>query len=297
MRDVLRWKLTSRPARWPREVPLQPVVIPPAPTGGGLVVTWIGHSTFLIRACGAAWLTDPVFSNRIGPFRGLGPRRVVPPAIPLAALPPIDGVLLSHDHYDHCDLPSLRALAAANEGLAVVSPLNYRALLKAAGADRNLVELDWWQSCEGPGQTAVELVPARHWCRRSPWGTNVRLWGGFFVRGAGRALYFAGDSGHDPALMAQIADRCGAPDIALLPIGAYEPRWFMSDAHMNPAEAVACHRALRARRSVGMHWGAFQLTDEGYHEPVEELAIARDAAGIAPGDFVALLPGESLVID
>jgi L-ascorbate metabolism protein UlaG (beta-lactamase superfamily) len=296
LRDLLRWKLTSRPARWPKNVLVAAVGAPPVPQGDGVVITWIGHASFLLQTAGSTWLTDPVFSDRIGPIRGLGPRRVAPPAIPLAHLPRIDGVLLSHDHYDHCDLPSLRALAARNGGLVVVTPLNYASLLKPHVAVRNLVELDWWQSCRGPGNVLIELVPAQHWCRRRIGGTNERLWGGFYLRLGGRSVYFAGDSGYDDALFPEISRLCGPPDLAMLPIGAYEPRWFMSGAHMNPAEAVAAHSTLGSRRSVAMHWGTFQLTDEAYDAPGNALAAARHGAGISPEIFSLLPLGGSLVI-
>ena len=157
--DLLRWKLKGRPARWPEKVPIVPVSVPPAPRGDGVVITWIGHATFLLQVSGSTWITDPVFSKRIGPIRGLGPRRVAAPAIALANLPRIDGILLSHDHYDHCDLPSLRALVEKNEALVVVAPLNYGSLLKPVRGACDLVELDWWQSWEGPGDVSIELVP------------------------------------------------------------------------------------------------------------------------------------------
>jgi L-ascorbate metabolism protein UlaG (beta-lactamase superfamily) len=295
-RDLLRWKLKGQPARWPKKVSVAPVSVPPAPQGDGVAITWIGHATFLLQMSGSTWLTDPVFSERIGPIKGLGPRRVAMPAIPLADLPKIDGVLLSHDHYDHCDLPSLRVLAASNDALVVVTPLNYGSLLKPARGARNLVELDWWQSWKGEGNVSIELVPARHWCRRRIGGTNERLWGGFFLRLGGRSVYFAGDSGYDGALFPEITRRCGPPDIALLPIGAYEPRWFMSVAHMNPAEAVATHRDLKARRSIAMHWGTFHLTDEAYDAPAEALSAARAATGISPEEFLLLPLGGTLSV-
>jgi L-ascorbate metabolism protein UlaG (beta-lactamase superfamily) len=295
-RDLLRWKLKGRPARWPEKVSVAPVSVPPAPRGDGVTITWIGHATFLLQMSDSTWITDPVFSEHIGPIKGLGPRRVASPAIPLAELPTIDGVLLSHDHYDHCDLPSLRALVARNDALVVVAPLNYGSLLKPARGTHNLVELDWWQSWKGPGNVSIELVPARHWCRRRIGGTNERLWGGFFLRLGGRSVYFAGDSGYDGALFPEIARRCGPPDVALLPIGAYEPRWFMRVAHMNPAEAVATHRDLQARRSIAMHWGTFHLTDEAYDAPAEALTSARAEVGISPEEFLLLPLGGSLAI-
>ena len=287
--DFLRWQLGGRAPRWPRQVPGPPAVVPLAPAGEGLALTWIGHASFLIRTSAGSWLTDPVFSDRIGPVKGWGPRRAVPPGLRPESLPGIDGILLSHDHFDHCDLPSLRLLAAqraASPGRAkdspfIVSPLNYRSLLTSARVGAPLAELDWWQTLAGrDGGVSIQLVPALHWCRRGLFGTNVRLWGGFYMRAGDRSFYFAGDSGYDPNLFSEIHRRCGAPDVALLPIGAYEPRWFMSGAHMNPAEAVQAHRDLGARRSIGMHWGTFQLTDEPREAPVRALEAARVRAGL-----------------
>jgi L-ascorbate metabolism protein UlaG (beta-lactamase superfamily) len=286
--DLIRWKTTSRPAPWPEKVEVARRPAPPAPEGDGLSATWIGQSTFLLRTAGLSFLTDPIFSERAGPFGWVGPRRVMPPAIALSELPRIDAVLLSHDHYDHCDLPSLRCLAARDNCL-FVAPLGHRGILESAGAAR-ITELDWWESADA-GEAKVTLVPARHWCRRRPFATNVRLWGGFVIRAGGRLAYFVGDSGYHERRFAEIRERCGRPDLAMIPIGAYEPRWFMADAHMNPEEAVRVHRDVGARRSVAMHWGTFQLTDEGREEPVLALEAARQGE-----DFTALEPGATVTV-
>lgn len=285
--DLLKWKMSGHPVPWTERVPIVPRPVPAAPTGDGVVATWVGHATFVLRTVSATILTDPMFSERASPLSWLGPRRAAAPGVAFEALPKVDLVLLSHDHFDHCDLPTLRRLARRDDPL-VVSPLGHRPLLAAAGFSR-IAELDWWdgRAC-GPG-TEVTLVPARHWSRRRPFGTNTRLWGGFMIRSGGRLVYFAGDSGYDEALFSDIGRRCGPPDLALIPIGAYEPRWFMKDAHMNPAEAVRVHREVGARRSLAMHWGTFQLTDEGREEPVRALE-----AVLEPGDdFRALSPGDS----
>jgi L-ascorbate metabolism protein UlaG (beta-lactamase superfamily) len=293
LRDLIKWKLTSRAAAWPGRVEVAPGALPPAPDPEGVAATWIGQSTFLLRAGGAAILTDPVYSDVAGPVPWLGPRRVTPPGLPLDATPRVDLVLLSHDHYDHCDLPSLRLLAGRDQPLAI-APLGHRALLSGAGM-RRIVELDWWESHAAAPGVEVTLVPALHWCRRRPFATNVRLWGGFMVRAGARLVYFAGDSGYNECLFGEIGRRCGAPDLALIPIGAYEPRWFMKDAHMNPAEAVRVHQDVGARKSAAMHWGTFQLTDEGYDEPVRALAGALGAAGLSPGDFATPALGSTVV--
>jgi L-ascorbate metabolism protein UlaG (beta-lactamase superfamily) len=290
--SLLRWKLGGKAEPWPKPVPLAPQPPPPAPVDGGVVATWIGQSTFLLQTAHGNFLTDPVFSDRVGPAPWLGPRRWMPPGLALDALPRIDAVLLSHDHYDHCDLPSLRTLNRHYD-VQVFAPLGHRPLLKSAGVLR-VAELDWWQTHRFSQNTTVTLTPARHWCRRRPGETNRRLWGGFLLRVGDRKIFFAGDTGYDDRLFREIAARTGPPDLALLPIGAYEPRWFMSGAHLNPAEAVNVHRDLGARRSVAMHWGTFRLTDEAREAPPNALAAARAAAGMTEDEFVILAPGASL---
>ena len=294
MLDLIKWKLTSRAEAWPERVEVDRRPLPPAPASDGIVATWVGQSTVLLRSASATILTDPIFSDRAGPLPWAGPRRAAPPGVDFAAVPKVDVILLSHDHFDHCDLPTLRMLARRDDPLAV-APLAHRPLLAGAGL-RRIVELDWWQAhaC-APGLDAT-LVPALHWCRRRPFGTNRRLWGGFMLRAGRRLVYFAGDSGYDQRLFAGIGGRFGAPDLAILPIGAYEPRWFMRSAHMNPPEAVQAHLDVRARRSIGVHWGTFQLTDEGREEPVRALAEARRLAGLSSEAFDAPPLGASVVV-
>jgi L-ascorbate metabolism protein UlaG (beta-lactamase superfamily) len=210
------------------------------------------------------------------------------------ALPKIDGVLLSHDHYDHCDLPTLRRLASTHQP-RVLAPLGHRRLLASAGI-HEVIDLDWWQTHEWAPGFSIALTPARHWCRRRPGATNHRLWGGFFLSTGGLKLYFLGDSGYDKNLFADIGRQLGAPDLALIPIGAYEPRWFMSSMHMDPGEAVRVHRDLGARLSVGMHWGCWRLTDEGREDPPRALAAALSAAGVPAAEFQVLNPGATLSV-
>lgn len=290
---LLRWKLTSRASPWPRWVELAPSAPPPPAGEGEIVATWINHATFLLQTPSGNFLTDPVFSERTSPVSWAGPRRVHAPGVAFDDLPKIDGVLLSHDHYDHCDLPTLQRLASTHQPL-VLAPLGHRALLAAAGITR-VVDLDWWQTHAWTPGISVTLTPARHWCRRRVGGTNHRLWGGFFLRSGAQSAYFVGDSGYDAALFPLISQRLGPPDLALIPIGAYEPRWFMCSAHMNPAESVQVHRDLNARLSVAMHWGCWRLTDEGRDDPPRALAAARALSGITADEFRVLAPGESLM--
>lgn len=303
-RDVLRWRRTSTPTPWPSHVPLTQQPPPPPPAPDEWVFTWIGHATFLIQTPAGNFLTDPQFSDHAGPFGRFGPRRVQPPGLELAALPRIDAILLSHDHYDHCDLPSLRALARAHDPL-LITPLGNGVLARRAGL-RRIVELDWWQThplVEFPAQAhgralpEITLTPARHWSNRLSGRRNGRLWGGFFVQDPAqdRAWWFAGDTGYDAGLFTGIHARLGSPAVAMIPIGAYEPRWFMAAQHCNPAEAVQIHRDVRADTSLAMHWGTWQLTDEGRDAPPRALAVAAAEQGLAPNAFRPLAAGESFV--
>jgi len=297
--DLLRWRLGHRPARWPRHVPLAPQPPPPVPGANEIVATWIGHATWLLQTTRGNFLTDPQFSACAGPLGRFGPRRTHEPGIAFEHLPRIDAVLLSHDHYDHCDEPSLRRLATGHDPL-FVAPLRHHELLAGIGAQR-IVELDWWQSHGISPEVTITLTPTQHWSNRLGTPRNHRLWGGFFLTfGLGTAagakrLWFLGDSGYHANFFPEISRRCGAPDLALIPIGAYEPRWFMAPMHLNPSEAVRVHREIGARRSLAMHWGTFQLTDEGRDEPVEALAAARMEAGVAGEAFSVVVPGASVV--
>lgn len=284
---VPRLLLTPR-AKWPRyiaDVPRQP----PARDAERAVVTFVGHSTFLIQTADGNILTDPVYSKRAGPWNLLGPRRVRPPAIAFEALPPISIVLLSHNHYDHCDLSALGMLAARFDPL-VVTPLGNGRLVRAAGM-RRVEELDWWQSTRS-SPVPITLTPAHHFSARGPFDRNRALWGGFMMGGRLR-MYFAGDTAYAP-LFHDIRQRVGPIDLAFLPIGAYEPRWFMQSVHMNPAEAVQAHLDVGASESIAMHFGTFQLTTEGMDEPVRALDEARRARGLATSAFQTLGFGESL---
>jgi L-ascorbate metabolism protein UlaG (beta-lactamase superfamily) len=278
--EVIRWMRTRRKTPWPDRVPLAPHDPPPARVDRGQVaITFIGHATFLIRTATMVFITDPVFTSHAGPFGVIGPRRVRPPSIAAAALPPVDLVLLSHNHYDHLQPSSLRLF----RGAALVTPL---------GLGRK--ELDWWQSAN-VGAAEVTCVPAQHFSARKGWDRNRTLWGGFVVRADDVTIYFAGDTGYSPSQFREIGARFPGIDVALLPIGAYEPRWFMTPAHMNPDEAVRAHLDVKARVSIGMHFGTFQLTDEGIDEPLRALERARADHGVSDDAFRVIDFGESIV--
>jgi len=257
-------------------------------------VTWIGHSTCLLQLAGANVLTDPVFSDFASPVRGVGPRRLVPPGLALADLPPLDVVLLSHNHYDHFDTSSLRALAAAHPQAQWVCPLKLGPAVRALGA-RTVHELDWWASAAlatAGGELTVTGVPAQHFSGRTPFDRDATLWCGYALAGGGRRVLFAGDTGLHPEF-ARIGETCGPFDVALMPIGAYDPRWFMKPVHMNPEEAVEAFRALSGRADgpgafVPIHWGTFQLTDEPLDEPPRRLRAAWAGCGL-PAELLWIL--------
>jgi L-ascorbate metabolism protein UlaG (beta-lactamase superfamily) len=259
-------------------------------------VTWIGHATLLLRVGGLNILTDPQFSPRASPLAFAGPKRVVGPAIPLAELPHIDAVLVSHSHYDHLDEASVRALA----GQAGGSPRFYVGLgLKswfAAHGITSVEEMDWWESRSLDG-VVIRFVPAQHWSARTPWDRNRTLWGGFVVEGSGLRVFFAGDTGYSPDFR-DIAARLGPIDLAAIPIGGYAPRWFMRVMHVDPAEAVQIHLDLGARQSVAMHWGTFDdLTDESLYEPPERLRAALAERGLPSDAFWLLKHGETRTLE
>lgn len=250
-------------------------------------VTWIGHSTMLVRMDGVTFLTDPMFSERASPVSFLGPRRLVPPGVPLEALPKVDFALLSHDHYDHTDLASIRALAA--RGVRFVVPLGLGNLVREVGGQAR--ELDWWQHIEIAG-VQVHCVPAQHFSGRGVTGHDRRLWAGWVVRGPTHRFYHAGDTGYGPDFV-EIGRRLGPIDLAALPIGAYEPRAMMGAVHVNPEEALQIALDVRAQNAVAMHYGTFDLTDEPLDEPPRRFVAAAAARNVVADRIWILNIGET----
>jgi L-ascorbate metabolism protein UlaG (beta-lactamase superfamily) len=279
-------------ATWPTHIENTPYP-PPAGdiTPGETAITFIGHSTFLIRLPGLTILTDPIFSKRCSPVSFAGPSRVRRPGIRLSDLPHIDLVLLSHNHYDHCDLASLRKLRKRFPAMAIITTLGNAEYL-AKKRLKNAFELDWWQEQHFAG-AKITATPARHFAARSLSDRNKTLWAGFMVEtGGGQKIYFAGDTGYTK-FFSEIFLRLGPPDLALLPIGAYEPRWFMGPVHMNPTDAVQAFQDLQAKRAIGMHFGTFQLTAEPIDAPLKDLAIAKTEANLPDDAFTTLDCGET----
>jgi L-ascorbate metabolism protein UlaG (beta-lactamase superfamily) len=257
---------------------------------GQMRVTFVNHSTVLVQMDGINVLTDPIWSERCSPVSFAGPRRVVAPGLCFEQLPPIDVVLVSHNHYDHLDLPTLRRLADERRPRIFV-PLGNRGTLDRAGVDGS-EELGWWRSANVRDGVEVYAVPAQHFSGRGLFDRDRGLWAGFVVTGPAGAMYFAGDTGFGPQF-GQIRERFGPPRLALLPIGAYRPEWFMSRVHMSPDEALRAHEILDAGTSVGIHFGTFRLADDGQDEPAERIEELLRKGEQPPPLFWVLGFGES----
>jgi L-ascorbate metabolism protein UlaG (beta-lactamase superfamily) len=282
--EVLRWKLTSRPEGSPSFISDVEQSIPPrCVDGGGLRITLVNHSTVLLQQRGSNILTDPIWSERASPLSWIGPRRRRKPGVRREDLPRIDAVLISHNHYDHLDLPTLRWLAGRGDSTFIVPARVARLLRSEKIAPTH--ELDWDDSLSLPGFT-IHCVPALHFSSRGVYDRNMTLWCGYVIECQERLVYFAGDTAFGRHF-AQIREKFGPPRLALLPIGGYEPRWFMSPVHMAPDEAVRTHEILAAKTSIAIHHGTFQLSDEGIDTPMKKLIACSQHES-----FVVLKNGE-----
>ena len=295
--DLLRWIIGSRwsgtRAKWPAWSPSFYADHPPARVeGAAWRITYVGHASWLVQTAGLNLLLDPVWSQRASPFRMVGPRRVNDPGIAFADLPPIDVVLMSHAHYDHLDLATLSRLAAAHSA-RVVTPLGNDTIMRNHNPSIAAEACDWDQRVKIGTGVAVTPVPTRHWSARNLSDRNMSLWTSFVIEAPGGCIYCVADSGYgDGAYFRRARERHGPLKLAILPIGAYEPRWFMRDQHMNPAEAVQALLDCGAETALASHYGTFQLTDEAIDAPLLVLADALQAAGIPPERFRALRPGQ-----
>lgn len=294
-RDFLRWR-RERKGRVPDfggSDALPPAVpgdfeTPRAPDGT-LTATWVGHATVLLQLGGVSVLTDPMWSRRASPVSWLGPQRKVPAALPLEELPAIDVVLISHDHYDHLDRHTVRRLGRAHPSARWFAPLGVGSVLRRWGV-RNVQELDWWGVGQA-GPALVSCVPARHFSGRSPWNRNRSLWSGWTISAHGWRVFFAGDTAYHPEFR-RIGERDGPFDLVLLPVGAYEPRWFMESVHVNPEDALqayrdlcAAHPGVQAPAMLPIHWGTFRLTDEPMAEPPARTRALWTAGGLPEGNL------------
>ncbi|MEO7043023.1 MAG: MBL fold metallo-hydrolase [Gemmatimonadaceae bacterium] len=309
LRDVLRWALErrtkGRAERRAAQAPTSafPVTKPtfPAPRASTdeILLTWIGHSSFLLQIGSINILLDPVWSNRASPVSFAGPARIIPPSLSFDALPPIDLVIVSHDHYDHLDRSTVRMLRTSHPGAKWLAPLGVGAWLRNRGVSV-IAELDWWQNLTTLG-IEITCTPAQHFSGRRLNNRDSTLWCGWTIRAGSRAVYFAGDTGRHPEF-SEITRRLGPFDAALLPIGAYNPRWFMQPVHMSPEEAVSAYMDIaaandgRACSFVATHWGTFRLTDEPMEEPPALTRVTWSIAGLDPSLLCIPAHGETVAV-
>jgi len=267
-------------------------------------VTWIGHATALLQIAGVNVLTDPIFSERASPFSFMGPKRKVAPGLSLAQLPHIDVVVISHNHYDHLDQASIEALNQQAGGAPLfLVPLGVKDWMTAIGVT-NVHEMDWWQQThfsQGTHALDIDFVPVQHWSARGVLDRSETLWGGWVVKTVAGAehpfsAFFAGDTGYSQDFQ-DIGKKYTQFDLALIPIGAYAPRWFMQSQHVDPQQAIQIHQDVHAKRSIGVHWGTFELADEPLDEPPRLLAEAVRQAGLKEDAFTVLKHGETLKLD
>ena len=291
--EFLQWKLSLRAARWPPALAPPPQDRPPARVkAGALRVSCVGHATVLIQTRGLNILVDPVWSQRVSPFNFAGPKRIMPPGIAFDDLPPLDAILLSHNHYDHLDLSTLSALARRG-GAPVLTPLGNDTILRRHDPAIRAQTFDWGDSVALSPQVSLHFEPCYHWSARGARDRRMALWCAFVLRTPDGAVYHIADTAYGAgAIFKQARAKHGPIRLAILPIGAYEPRRYMRDQHVNPAEAVQIFEDCGAAFALAHHWGTFQLTDEAQDAPPQALAAALAARAIAPERFAVRRPGE-----
>jgi L-ascorbate metabolism protein UlaG (beta-lactamase superfamily) len=289
--DLLRWQFSGKRQAWPNRFADDRPASVPAKREDGLVVTAIGHASFLYQMAGVNILIDPVWSERMSPVSFAGPKRVNDPGIAFDALPPIDIVIVTHNHYDHMDMATLGRLKAEHDPL-FITPLGNDAIIAKALPGARLKATDWGNAVSH-GPLTLHCEPCHHWSARGMGDRRHALWAAYALSGPSGTAYHVGDTGfHQGINYRAAALKHPSIAVATLPVGAYEPRWFMEGQHQNPAEAVEGFRLLGAARAIGHHWGTVQLTDEAVEEPRRALHAALDAAGIARDRFDAALPGD-----
>jgi len=291
--DVLRWQTSKREREaFPARYPAPPQDKPPASVNGAHIVH-LGHASFLYQIAGLNLLIDPVYAERASPLSFIGPRRVNEPGVAFTDLPRIDAVLITHNHYDHLDIETLARLHERDQP-RMIMPLGNDTIIRARIPDARAEAHDWSARLALSETASVTLVPSYHWSARGAFDRRMALWCSFVIEAAGTRIFHIGDTGyHDGSLYERLGAEYGPFRLAVLPIGAYEPRWFMSDNHMNPEEAVKVMLALRAEQALGHHWGTFQLTDEGIERPPAALATALAEAGLSEERFTPMRPGLS----
>lgn len=290
-RAVLKWMTSRKPGQWSQQV-AAPGARPLEFIRQGIRLTFINHTTFLIQVNGMNILTDPVWSERVSPFTWVGPRRMRAPGIRLEDLPRIHAVLLSHNHYDHLDVQTMRVLFGAHHP-KIVTPLGVKQFLDQEGIT-GATDLDWWQSVDLGQQIQIEAVPAQHFSGRGFADRDRTLWCGYVLHTPAGKIYFAGDTGYHSETFKTIGRKAGPFDAAIIPIGAYKPQWFMSPIHTSPQDAVRIHQDVQSKLSIASHFGTFPLADDGMDDPLEDLKKARHDANLNESAFITLREGEHI---
>ncbi len=293
--DIIKWGLSGKKGEWEK---LPHIKDENRPASGiaddNIAVTFVNHSTFLIQMDGLNILTDPIWSERASPYSWIGPKRMRPPGIRFEDLPEIDLVLISHNHYDHLDLPTVLLLKDTFDPV-FITPLGVAQFLSQHNISVT-VDLDWWDEHEINERFSINAVPARHFSGRGVFDRDKTLWCGYVIHNRSHTIYFAGDTAYGD-FFSEICNRFSRIDLALIPIGTYKPRWFMQPIHTDPSEAVQIHKDVNARQSIGTHFGTFPLADEGMDEPLEDLIKAREKYEIPTTDFTTLKEGNTTLFN
>lgn len=293
--SLIKWRFTSNHEKWPDMVVAEHSDTPPDRVYGDEIrVSFIGHASFLIQTQGLNIITDPLYSERCSPFTSKGPKRVTEPGIPFEKLPQIDIVLVSHNHYDHLDTETLARLVEHSHP-KIIAPLGNEHPINSRSPAATVQTLDWYEHLEIGKGIKVHLEPAQHWSARGIFDRNKALWGTFIIDTPKGQILFIGDSGYSKEMFEDIGKKFPHIRLSLIPIGAYEPRWFMSPIHMNPEEAIKTHIDLKSQHSIASHFATFQLTDEGYEKPEIALELAKEEFDIKK--FDALKIGQFVVIE
>jgi L-ascorbate metabolism protein UlaG (beta-lactamase superfamily) len=293
--ELLKWMFNRKQGRWHEDNSENYCKHPLSHYKGGIRITFVNHSTFLIQADGLNILTDPVWSKRVSPFSWIGPKRMKLPGIKFEDLPKIHVVLLTHNHYDHLDLDTLRTVFGAHHP-KIITPLGVKALLDHAYIS-GAADADWWDEILLENGVNVQMVPAQHFSGRGFLDRDATLWCGYVIRTNSGNVYFAGDTGYHEQIFKDIGLRCAPVKVSLLPIGAYKPSWFMSPIHTSPEESIKIHREVKSLTSIGMHFGTFPLADDGCDDPVIDLKAAMEKCQLKAEEFLVLKEGEFRVFE
>ncbi|MGC1243472.1 MAG: MBL fold metallo-hydrolase [Chryseosolibacter sp.] len=293
--EVFRWMISRKPGPWEENFVVHQSKHPLGHFKDGIRITFVNHSTFLIQVDGLNILTDPVWSRRVSPFAWLGPKRMKLPGLRFEDLPRIHVVALSHNHYDHLDVQTMRMVFGAHHP-RIIAPLGVKAFLEKefiTGA----AETDWWDELALDNGVKIQSVPAQHFSGRGFLDRDATLWCGYVFKTSFGNIYFAGDTGYNEVSFKEIPLRCGSIRVSMLPIGAYKPGWFMSPIHVSPEESIRIHKDVGSETSIAMHFGTFPLADDGQDDPANDLRIAMRANNLHAEEFLLFNEGEARVFE